>query len=388
MQGGTRSYEMARRLVERGHQVTMVTSWREARDDRGWFVTDEDGIAVHWLPVPYGNEMSYAQRIQAFFRFAVASARRAATIEADVVFATSTPLTIALPGAWAARRRRRPMVFEVRDLWPEMPIAIGALRNPLAIWAARRLERFAYRNAARIVALSPGMAEGVVEAGYPQEQVSVIPNSCDLDLFSPDSEHGEPFRDAHPELGNGPIVLYAGALGRVNGVDYMAELAAACAEQAPQAQFIVLGSGSEAEVVRARATELGVLGRNFHMYPQVAKAEVTSAFAAASVVCSWVVDIPETEKNSANKFFDGLAAGRAIAINHGGWQADLLRESDTGLALSRNVTEAAHEIAQWLNDPNRLNSAGQRARALGEARFARDALAAELETVLLQAVRA
>ncbi len=388
MQGGTRSYEMARRLVERGHQVTMVTSWREARDDRGWFVTDEDGIAVHWLPVPYGNEMSYAQRIQAFFRFAVASARRAATIEADVVFATSTPLTIALPGAWAARRRRRPMVFEVRDLWPEMPIAIGALRNPLAIWAARRLERFAYRNAARIVALSPGMAEGVVEAGYPQEQVSVIPNSCDLDLFSPDSEHGEPFRDAHPELGNGPIVLYAGALGRVNGVDYMAELAAACAEQAPQAQFIVLGSGSEAEVVRARATELGVLGRNFHMYPQVAKAEVTSAFAAASVVCSWVVDIPETEKNSANKFFDGLAAGRAIAINYGGWQADLLRESDTGLALSRNVTEAAHEIAQWLNDPNRLNSAGQRARALGEARFARDALAAELETVLLQAVRA
>lgn len=388
MQGGTRSYEMARRLVERGHEVTMVTSWREPREDREWFVTEEDGIAVHWLPVPYDNEMGYAQRIQAFFRFAVASARRAAAIDADVVFATSTPLTIALPGAWAARRRRRPMVFEVRDLWPEMPIAIGALRNPLAIWAARRLERFAYRNATRIVALSPGMADGVIEAGYPKDKVSVIPNSCDLALFTPDPAQGRRFRDAHPELGDGPIVLYAGTMGRVNGVDYMAELAAACEEQAPKAQFVVLGAGSEAEVVRARATELGVLGRNFHIFPQVAKSEVVSAFAAASICCSWFADIPEMEKNSANKFFDGLAAGRAIAINYGGWHAEILREVDCGLALSRNVNEAASELSQWLKDPARLSDAGQRARALGEARFSRDRLASELERVLLDAVKA
>lgn len=386
MHGSTRSYEMARRLVERGHSVVMVTSWREPRESRDWFVTDEDGIEVHWLPVPYGNEMSYRQRIQAFFRFAIGAGRRAAGLSGDVVFATSTPLTIALPGVWAARRGKRPMVFEVRDLWPEMPIAIGAIRNPLAIWAGRKLERFAYRNSSRIVALSPGMADGVAETGYPRDQIRVIPNSCDLELFSPDSAVGESFHREHPELGSGPIVLYAGTMGRINGVEYMTELAAATEKLVPSACFVVLGSGSERERVRARARELGVLDRNFIILPQLPKAQVVSAFAAASMVSSWFVDIPEMEKNSANKFFDGLAAGRAIVINYGGWQADILRDTDTGLALSRDVTVAARQISDWLKDPARLEDVGRRARALGEARFSRQKLAAELEQLLLDVV--
>ncbi len=386
MQGSTRSYEMAQRLVERGHSVVMVTSWREQREARDWFVTDEDGIEVHWLPVPYGNEMSYGQRIFAFLRFAIGAGRRASALRGDVVFATSTPLTIALPGVWAARRRNRPMVFEVRDLWPEMPIAIGALRNPLAIWAARKLERFAYRHSRRIVALSPGMADGVAEAGYPPEQIRVIPNSCDLGLFTPDLAAGDQFRQSHPEFGSGPIVLYAGTIGRINGVEYMAELAAACAELAPSARFVVLGSGSEAAKVREHAHQLGVLESNFFVYPQLPKEQVVSAFAAASMVSSWVVDIPETEKNSANKFFDGLAAGRAIAINYGGWQADILRESGTGLALSRDVALAAQQLSAWLNDPAKLQNAGRKARELGEARFSRQQQGAELEQVLLDAI--
>src|SRR5690606_7968658 len=133
------------------------------------------------------------------------------------VFASSTPLTIALPGVYAARPRRVPMVFEVRDLWPQVPIAMGALRNPLARCVARALERFAYRNATRVVALSPGMAEGVVSTGYPAEHVVTIPNSADLELFRPDESRARSFRQRHPELGSGKIVLYAGTLGLANG---------------------------------------------------------------------------------------------------------------------------------------------------------------------------
>ena len=132
MSGGTRSYEMARRLVARGHEVNMVTSWRTDDGRKKPFETVEDGIRVQWLPVPYSNAMSYAQRLVAFGRFVVASTRRAAALPSDIVFATSTPLTIALPAVYAARRQRVPMVFEVRDLWPELPIAMGALRNPVA----------------------------------------------------------------------------------------------------------------------------------------------------------------------------------------------------------------------------------------------------------------
>ena len=164
MSGGTRSYEMARRLVAMGHEVNMITSWREDDGRKGWFETAEAGIKVHWLPVPYSNKMGFKERISAFFRFAWGAARKAASLPADVVFATSTPLTIALPGVYAARRQKAPMVFEVRDLWPELPIAIGALKNPFLQFMARQLELFAYRNSKAIVALSPGMRDGVESA--------------------------------------------------------------------------------------------------------------------------------------------------------------------------------------------------------------------------------
>src|SRR5690606_33152003 len=166
MPGGTRSYEMARKLVAAGHEVHMVTSWRN--DDgrpAGWFQTDEAGIRVHWLPVPYSNHMSYLQRVLAFFRFAFLSLGKAKELNGDVVFATSTPLTIALPAVLAARSKKIPLVFVVRDLWPELPVAMVALRNPMLKWLATRLEKWAYYNSEAIIALSPGMKQGVIRAG-------------------------------------------------------------------------------------------------------------------------------------------------------------------------------------------------------------------------------
>ena len=387
MQGGTRSYELARRLVGYGHQVSIVTSWREPRDEKSWFVTEEGGIDVHWLPVEYGNEMSFAKRLQAFTRFAVGASRRAASLDSDVVFATSTPLTIALPGVYAARRQKCPMVFEVRDLWPEMPIAIGALNNPLLIAAARKLERFAYRNSDYIVALSPGMAEGVIDTGYDSDRVVTIPNGCDLDQFDFDNGDDISFRAQRPELGDGPIVLYAGALGKVNGVDYMVRLAVATHSMDASVRFVVLGAGSELRAVEALAADRGVLGKNFFLYPQVPKAEIGSAFAAASVVTSWILDLPAAEKNSANKFFDGLAAGRPVCLNHGGWQADLLEEYGAGFVLPRDHSEAAKILMSKLLDESALQVSGLAARRLAETKFSRDMLAAKLEETLVLASR-
>src|SRR5659263_693161 len=117
MAGGGRSYEMARRRAAAGHEVHMVTSDRNGASDRPkWRETEAAGIHVHWTPVHYENAMVYGDRVRAFVRFAWRAGRRAASLRPDVVFATSTPLTIALPGAYAAWRSRVPMVFEVRDL--------------------------------------------------------------------------------------------------------------------------------------------------------------------------------------------------------------------------------------------------------------------------------
>jgi glycosyltransferase involved in cell wall biosynthesis len=387
MSGGTRSYEMARRLVEMGHEVHIVTTWRNASEKRDWWVEDIDGVHVHWLPVPYSNAMGFVQRMKAFLHFAARSAKRAAAIGGDLVFATSTPLTIALPAVAAARKLKRPMVFEVRDLWPLLPIAIGALRAPWTIALARWLERFAYRNADRIVALSPGMAEGVIETGYDPARVHVIPNSCDLDLFRPDAAAGAAFRRQHPELGDGPIILYAGTLGQINGVAYLADIASHLQNHHAGARCVVIGGGAEEQKVRERAMELGVLGKNFFHYPPMSKTDLVGAFQAASISLSLFIDLPEMQHNSANKFFDSLASGRPVAINYGGWQAELIEQYRCGICLDYDTGASAEKLAVLLRDESEMKEMGHNSRRLAEEQFDRDKLAADLRDVLEMSYR-
>jgi glycosyltransferase involved in cell wall biosynthesis len=390
MMGGTRSYEMARRLVARGHEVHMVTTQRERGNgaSRRWHQTEEDGIQVHWLPVPYDNRMSYPQRLRAFARFAWASAGQAARLDADVVFATSTPLTIALPGVYAARKSRVPMVLEVRDLWPVVPIAVGALNSRASQAAARWLERFAYRHSARIVALSPDMKTGIEQAGYPPERVTVIPNGCDVDLFDVGSLPGRAVRQQYEWLGERPLVVYTGALGLINGVAYLARLAAAVATLDPEIRFAVIGEGREEELVRRTAHELGVLGRTFFMLPSIPKTEIPGWLSAADMATSVVIDIPELWANCANKVFDAFAAARPIAINHEGWLADLIHETDVGVVLPpHDHQRAGKELVRALRDPEWLGRARGAARRLSRDRFSRESLAARLEQVLVAAAR-
>lgn len=384
--GGTRSYEMARRLVAMGHEVNMVTSWREADWRKGWFVTDEAGIKVHWLPVPYSNRMGFGERIRAFFQFALRSAQRAATLDADMVFATSTPLTIALPAVYAARRRKVPIVFEVRDLWPEMPIAMGALKSSLQIRAARALESWAYRNAAAVVALSPGMKQGVVDIGYPAGQVAVIPNSSDNREFAFDAEAAQRFRAARPWLGDEPLLTYAGTFGRVNGVGYAVELAKALFALGSDIRLLLVGDGAERDAVIQQARAAGVYEQNLFFETKMTKREIPALFSAATMASNLVIDLPEARANSANKFFDTLASTKPIFLNHGGWMHDLVNQHDCGInAWGRSTIDVAVELNQKLNDPVWLAKSGESAKRLATNYFDRDVLAKQLEQVLIAA---
>ncbi|MBC8069098.1 MAG: glycosyltransferase family 4 protein, partial [Deltaproteobacteria bacterium] len=329
--GGTRSYEFARRLARRGHEVTVVTSCAamqpEFADPTRVTHREIDGIKLVILPVPYSNEMSFAQRLGAFGRFAAHATLETLRKRADVIFATSTPLTIAIPGLLGRYARNTPMVFEVRDLWPELPIAIGALENPMARTAARAREWAAYHGSSEIVALSPGMADGVGATGIPRERITVIPNSCDIDAFTTTPETIEAFRRARlPELrADQPLVVYGGTFGRINDAGWLVDVAAAMTQIAPDVRFAYAGGGAEADKIRARASAAGVLGRSLWMLPPLPKREMPAFLGCASVATSLFMPLPEMENNSANKFFDALAAGKPVAINYRGWQAELLQ---------------------------------------------------------------
>lgn len=383
MSGGTRSYEVGRRLAAAGHTVDVITTWRDPSDRKTWFTSEVAGMRVHWLPVPYSNRLGYLARILAFFRFAIASGRYAKGLDGDVVFATSTPLTIALPAVYASKRKRLPMVFEVRDLWPELPIAVGALRNPIAKWLARRLERFAYRNSRHIVALSPGMASGVERTGFPRERISVVPNGSDLELFERNRDSGLAFRRRLDIADDKILVGYTGTLGRINGVGFLVETAAALLDD-DRFRFIVVGDGQELQSVSDRANELGVLGRNLMILPEMKKHEIPAVLSGVDVATSLFLPIPEMENNSANKFFDALAAGCCVAINYGGWQAELLRSANTGIQISANPKEAARQLSSLADEPSRIEGIGKNARRVAEEQFSRDMLVDKIERILQQ----
>lgn len=384
MPGSTRSYEMAKRMVAAGHEVDMVTSLRkEQKKHTNWFTTDEAGIRVHWYPVPYSNKMSYFKRVSAFFAFALAAKKKAASLHGDVIFATSTPLTIALPAVLAARKLKIPMVFEVRDLWPEMPIAMGALKNPALQFFAKKLEKWAYQNSAAIVALSPGMKEGILKTKYPEKKIAVIPNSSDNLEFIHHDKAAMKFRSDREWLGDKPLLLYAGTFGRVNGVEYIVKVAKELKKLNSNIRILLVGDGAEKEKVIAKSKDIGVFEDNVFFEPAMVKKDVPILFSASTMTSNLVTDIPEARANSANKFFDSLAASKPILLNHGGWMHDIVKSHDCGLAMWRQPIEiVAAELHEKMNSDVWLKQAAVAAKTLAVQEFDRDLLADHLMSVI------
>ena len=385
MSGGTRSYEMAKRLVAAGHEVHMITSWVKETPHQDWFNEDIDGIKVHWYPNVYNNKMSFKHRIKAFIRFAYAAMQKVGSIQADIVFATSTPLTIAIPGVLGARKQKVPMVFEVRDLWPEVPIAMGILNKPYQILLAKKLEKWAYKNSSHVVALSPGMKEGVIATGYPENKVSVIPNSSDNSLFEVDNEGFEKFKLNNAWLPQGKIIIYTGTFGLVNDVGVTIEFAKELKKRQSDIKLLLIGDGIEYEKVYQMALEAGVLGEQLFIRKQVPKVEIPYFLKYATMASSFALDLPAIQANSANKFFDSLAASKPILINYGGWQKDILEQNKCGIvAWNKSIVEIVDELEDFIGNEELYNQACLNAKHLALNGFSRDYLAEKLESILKQ----
>ncbi len=390
MAGGTRSFEMARRLAAKGHDITVITARREADGAKAWVTTQESGVEVHWCAVPYSNRMSFSQRMRAFMHFAWASAHRAASLPANVVFATSTPLTIALPGMYAARRRHVPMVFEIRDLWPDVPIAMGILQNGPLSWAARFLEGRAYSRAAKVVALTPTMRDFLSGKGVPLEKIAVIPNGADLDRFESGVSRGREPGERITAADTDPrTVLYCGSLGPAHGPGYILRLAEALLTSSPDVQILVVGDGSLRHSLQKQADASGCLGRTIKFVGQVPASEVPKYYASSRASLMTMADCELLYRHSVqNKFFDSLAAGRPVFSNYTGWSSEVAERHGAGEVLPRDdLPAAAAALSARLHDPAWLLRAGKAARRLAEEAFSYDLLVDELEEILESAVR-
>ncbi len=368
--GGMRSWEIARRLSEH-YDVHMVTTASDADSLHStWRVRDVGPLTVHEYALEDPHHRSNDERMSAFLRFAVVAAKRAWSIDPDVVFATSTPLTIAIPAIATRFARRAPLVFEVRDLWPDAPIAVGALDKPVIVGAARLLERVSYRVAHAVIALSPPQAEAVSERGA--RRVSTVPNFANPALFDA-SVSGLIGDDVlPPQIENRSLVLYPGTMGLVNGAGWLVEVAAAAARLAEgpeceQPVFAIVGSGREEVAIRHRAEELGVLDKNFFLLGEWPKGDIPRLLRRADMVCDLIIDRPDLWKASPNKVFDAFAAGKPLLINHGGWIADLLERTGAGVVVGQHDHDgAARSILDFLSSPEAIADAAGASAALAD----------------------
>lgn len=387
MSGGTRSYEMARRLVAAGHDVHMITSWTEDTSYSDWFEEYIEGIHVYWYPSLYNNTMSFSERIKAFIKFAKAASFKACSFkDADIIFATSTPLTIAIPAVAASKILKIPMVFEVRDLWPEVPIALGAIKRPYERYLAKKLEKFAYNNSSHIVALSPGMKEGIMNTGYPEDRITVIPNSSDNELFKVEESSYLDFLNRNNWLPDGKVLIYTGTLGLVNGLKKAVDIAIELKRRKSDISIVLIGDGIEYDEVYKYAVKNNVLNNNFFMRQSVPKTDIPFFLKYANIASSFVIDVPQLRANSANKFFDALAASRPILINYGGWQKEIIENNECGIvAWGKTDKEIVDQLEAFLNDEKRYLRACTNAKTLALNDFSRDLLAKKLESILIQA---
>jgi len=383
---GTRAYEMAQHLVAQGHTVTMVCGVVDTADTglepststvRG----SVDGIDVLQLNFPYSNRHNLTKRAWNFIRYSVAATRLALTEKYDVLFATSTPLTAAIPGIVMKTvcKSKAPFVFEVRDVWADLPIAVGGLNNKLLVSLLRGLETSAYRSADVRIGLAPGICETIDARAKGRPGSVLIPNGADTELFRPSG--------AQP---HGPLrAVFTGTHGIANGLDAVldaAQVLKRIGRKDIELHFIGAGGEKQRLVERADRDQLD----NCFFHDPMPKVDLATALPAYDVGLMILANIEAFYYGtSPNKFFDYLAAGLPVINNYPGWLADLIQSNECGIAVQPDDPEQlAAALEQLADDSNFRAEAGQSARQLAEREFGRGLLAERFVDTLVQSTAA
>lgn len=373
--GPLRSYYLARALVTRGIEVSVITAREQALYTREQI----EGIDVHYLPIAYDNRFGFYKRGISFLRYAVNCVRIAGRIKnISLCYAISVPLTVGQAAQWIKKKYGIPFIFEVGDLWPDAPIQLGFIQNKVLQKSLYLLENHIYRNAKQIVALSEPI-RAAIQRKSPEAKITVIPNIADTDFYSAAPKDTNLIKEFAVE--GKYVVSYIGAVGFANGLDYYLECARAARKAGLPIHFFLCGEGGAYDSLKNSAAKLGI--DNLTMIPFRNREGVRKVMNVTDAAFISYRPFPILETGSPNKYFDGLAAGKLIIINFKGWIREEIEKEKCGVALDpRMPYDFVAKVKPFLDDPKMESIYRQNARRLAERKYSRTILSEQFAALV------
>lgn len=374
---GTRVYEFARNWVAEGHEVTVVSAIYSKSDlqaKRFLETQYHDGIRVKVINVLIDNRKPIPQRIAAFLKYTFFSSWYALTLPADVVIASSGPITVGIPGLAARYLRGRKLVFEARDLWPSGAVELGIIRNPTLVKMAFWFERKCYMAARHIITLSPGMAADI-ERRYGYKKQTSVTNAANIRMFTKPASEPTPFTGIK-------YAIYTGNIGDVNNSGWLLDAARELKRQGREDILILLiGEGQLREKLERQAAAEGIT--NFVRLGLMPKEELVPYVQQSLVSLVPLKSKPVLDTSSPNKFFESLAAGVPVVQNTRGWMKEFLDLYEVGFTIAPDDARGLADLLIRLSDDGeRLREMGYRGKALARRYFDKDVLSKKMLDVL------
>ncbi len=384
---GTRSYDVSRFLVEMGHQVTMICGlhdqsslaampwWRLTRTE--WI----DGIKVVVCNAYYSNKLRVPLRLWCFAKFSMLALFACLREKGlDLIFATSTPLTVGIPGRLGASLKRVPYVFEVRDLWPEDLLDAGRIKLGLQYKLWEWLERFSYKKARKILLVSKGFHDRLLERGFDPARLVTVVLGADGDLFKSAKPDDDYIRAQG--LDGKTIAVYTGAHGDANGLFQVLDAAERLLDH-PDIAIVLIGDGKMKAGLRENVERRRLT--NVRLLDPVPKIQLPGILAACHIGLMILKQISRPRWVTPNKIFDYMFTGLPSIVNFAGTTADLVEEIGAGVAATPgDADDLANRIRRWADHPEERRHVGRRARQVAYEQFDRRAIAKRLLDVFLE----
>lgn len=363
-------------FIAQGHQVTVLTSIPHYDVNRQWpeysgrlfFAEDLGPLRIHRVYTRVAkNKSNLFERAVAYATFNLLSVLRGITLPRfDVILAPSPPLSNGVIAGLIGRVRGVPFVYNVQDIWPDVAIRAGLLKNNLVIHLLKMMEMHVYRRASGLAVISDGFRQNLVRKGVPAAKISVIPNFIDTDFISPRPKDNS-FSRAHG-LADSFVVLFAGNMGFSQGLEFVID-AAQLLEKYDRIKFVLVGNGAGRKRAGEHLLRLGLKNVTFLPYqPQ----EVLPEMYGAADVCLIPLRRGFSTESVPCKLFSIMAAGRSAiaAIDRGSETWELLKQVQAGVSVEPEDPKALAQavLDYYLHDDARLQ-AGQNGRRCAEQDF-------------------